>query len=101
LASRTYDPRLFARVEFILKRQIEIATQEHYQAKFESWQISVMPGGVSEDQLGVARRKCAVKESALALALKRFNALVLNRTIPEELNRLEHPGDSSRGSSFA
>jgi hypothetical protein len=45
---RTYDPRLFARIEFILKRQIDIATREHHKAKVESWLITATPAVTDE-----------------------------------------------------
>src|SRR5882724_11317248 len=101
MASRTYDPRLFAWVEFILKRQVEIATQEHYRAKFECWQLGSTPGSTSEYQLPESRRKCALKQNALSLALKRLDNFIGTGTVPEDLRPPEHSGESLWGSSFA
>jgi hypothetical protein len=77
MAFRTYDPRSLARVEFILKRQIDIAAQEHYKAKVEFWQITETPGLTDERKLNDCERKCAVAQNALTLALQRFNGLMV------------------------
>jgi hypothetical protein len=83
--ARISDPRLVARVEFILKRKVDIATQEHHRAKVELWHLCSAPNSTQPQELRESERRQAIAREALELALKRFNDFILRGTIPDEL----------------
>lgn len=94
--SRITDRRFLDRVEFVLKRQVDIAAQEHHNATFEFWQCTSEadnggdPGEIQEFD----RRKNLARE-ALVLAFKRSNDFVLNGTVPKDLEFLRETGTSA------
>jgi hypothetical protein len=91
--SGTFDRRFIDRVEFVLKRQVDIATQEHHNAMFEFWQrrIDADDGGDPREVQEFEKRKNTARE-ALVLALKRSNAFTLNGTVPKDLEFLMDTG---------
>ncbi len=96
-----YNPRLFARIEFILKRQIDIATREHHKATVEFWLIMATRGVTDEPHVTDSNRKVTATRNALELANQRLNDFILKGTVPEDLQGREHPAERPQDSSFA
>jgi hypothetical protein len=87
------DPRIshrrfLDRVEYILKRQVDIAAQEHHNAMFEFWEICSEAGSVDLGEVEKGERRRDLARDALVLAFKRSNDFVLNGTVPRDLEFL-------------
>ncbi len=101
MISRIYDPRLFARIEFILKRQIDTATREYHEARVEFWLITGTSAVADERHVADSGRKVAATRGALELANQRLNDFILKGTVPEDLTPREHPTEGAGESWFA
>ena len=101
MAFGNYNPRSFARIEFILKRQIDIATREHHEAKVEFWLLMATRGVTDESHITDSNRKVDATRNALELANQRLNDFILKGTVPEDLKLREHPAERPQDSSFA
>jgi hypothetical protein len=99
LDSRIYDRRFLDRVEFVLNRQVDIATREHHSAMFEFWQTSSQAGGGDPREILECERRSNVAREALVLAFKRSNDFVLNGSVPKDLEFLKRTGESGPGAS--
>jgi hypothetical protein len=99
LDSRISDRRFFDRVEFVLNRQVDLATREHHDAMFEFWQTSSQASGGDPREVLESERRRNVAKEALVLAFKRSNDFVLNGTVPKDLEFLRQTGESVPGAS--
>jgi len=99
LDPRTADSRFLDRVEYVLNRQVDIATQEHHNAMFEFWQTCSQPGGGDPHEVAEGDRRRNIAKEALAVAFKRSNDFVLNGTVPKDLEFLRQTGKTAIGTS--
>jgi hypothetical protein len=93
LGLRIPDRRFLDRVEYVLNRQVDIATREHHNAMFEFWQTCSQPGSGDSQEIQEGGRRKELAREALVLAFKRSNDFVLNGTVPKDLEFLRETGE--------
>lgn len=99
MGPRIYDRRFLERVEYVLRRQVDIATRKHHDAMFEFWQTCSQPGGGDPHEVQEGGRRKELAREALVLAFKRSNDFVLNGTVPNDLEFLRETGKEAAETS--